>query len=300
MLAQKNEIIADLVMKEGNLPTGHQYTQRTGLPTIYFRLLNQGVPNSKSTTAQVTEQAAILEGRSADRSRPGDAERQLGRVAPVGDQALLRGVRGEGRDHDLLRQRGHGPEQFTGLSTRYSSLSAGNGGNIVDAGGTGSDNSSIWMIGHGDGFHGIYPKGSKAGLQHEDLGPAGRVRRVRLVEQPLPRVHGLVPVEARHRAARLEERRPHREPRHLQPGRAVGPGEHQNALDQGGNRIQTKQGVKIYMNRTIAAVLRDRAGGGQGRRRAHLRERRRPAGRDVARDGIRTVDSLLETEARVV
>jgi hypothetical protein len=72
---------------------------------------------------------------------------------------------------------GTDPEQFTGLSTRYSSLSAGNGGNIVDAGGTGSDNSSIWMIGHGEGFHGIYPKGSKAGLQHEDLGAAGRVRR---------------------------------------------------------------------------------------------------------------------------
>ena len=29
---------------------------RTGLPTVYWRALNQGIPNSKSTTAQVVGQ----------------------------------------------------------------------------------------------------------------------------------------------------------------------------------------------------------------------------------------------------
>jgi hypothetical protein len=198
---------------------------------------------------------------------------------------------------------GTDPEQFTGLSTRYSSLSAGNGGNIVDAGGTGSDNASIWMIGHGEGFHGIYPKGSMSGLQHEDgRWDAGRHRgRVRLVEQPLPRLRRLVPVEDRDRAARLEERRSHREPRHLQPRRAVVPGNITNQLIKAVNRIQTKQGVKIYMNRTIAQYFEVeqyaavKGGGGltyenvDGRPVAHWRGM-----------PIRIVDALLETEARVV
>ena len=63
------------------------------------------------------------------------------------------------------------PEEFTGLSVRYSSLSANNAQNVIDASGTGSDNSSIWLIcWGGQTLHGIFPKGSKAGLQHEDKG----------------------------------------------------------------------------------------------------------------------------------
>ena len=63
------------------------------------------------------------------------------------------------------------PEEFTGLSVRYSSLSAANAQNIVVGGGAGSDNSSMWLICWGEQtVCGIFPKGSQAGLYHEDLG----------------------------------------------------------------------------------------------------------------------------------
>jgi hypothetical protein len=63
------------------------------------------------------------------------------------------------------------PERFTGLGPRFSSLSASNGVNIVDAGGTGSTNTSMWLVGWGQNTcHGLFPKGSKAGLQVRDLG----------------------------------------------------------------------------------------------------------------------------------
>jgi len=64
------------------------------------------------------------------------------------------------------------PEKFQGLSPRYSDLSAANGTrNIIDAGGTGSDNRSIWLIVSGPNtIFGITPKGLPTGLQHEDLG----------------------------------------------------------------------------------------------------------------------------------
>src|SRR5689334_4876475 len=62
LLAQSNEILQDMVWKPGNLPTGNRTTVITGLPTVYFRRLNEGVPLSKSTAAQIDDAAAMLEG----------------------------------------------------------------------------------------------------------------------------------------------------------------------------------------------------------------------------------------------
>lgn len=63
MLAQSNEIIQDMVFLESNMPMAHRTTIRTGLPTVAWRLINQGVQPSKSTTAQVDESIGILEAR---------------------------------------------------------------------------------------------------------------------------------------------------------------------------------------------------------------------------------------------
>ena len=62
VLSQSNEVLDDMLFKEGNLPTGEQTTIRTGLPNVFYRLINQGTPKSKSTTAQITENAAIFSG----------------------------------------------------------------------------------------------------------------------------------------------------------------------------------------------------------------------------------------------
>jgi hypothetical protein len=63
------------------------------------------------------------------------------------------------------------PERFMGLAPRFNSLSAENGQNIISAGGAGADNTSIWLVVWGKKtVHGLYPKGSKAGLQMRDLG----------------------------------------------------------------------------------------------------------------------------------
>jgi len=63
------------------------------------------------------------------------------------------------------------PQKFMRLSPRYSSLSAENKRNIIDAEGTGDDNTSIWLLVWGPNtLHSIFPKGSAAGLQQRDLG----------------------------------------------------------------------------------------------------------------------------------
>ena len=61
LLAQTNEILTDMLWKEGNLPTGERTTIRTGLPTVYWRSINQGTQPSKSTTAQIDESCGMLD-----------------------------------------------------------------------------------------------------------------------------------------------------------------------------------------------------------------------------------------------
>jgi hypothetical protein len=65
------------------------------------------------------------------------------------------------------------PEAFTGFGARFNDQAAENGGNIITSADTpdGSDNTSIYLVVWGPNtVHGIYPKGSKAGLNMEDKG----------------------------------------------------------------------------------------------------------------------------------
>jgi hypothetical protein len=172
LLSQTNEILLDMRWLEGNLPTGHRTTVRTGLPTVAWRLLNQGVSPSKSTTAQIDEQCGMLEAWSeVDK----DLAMLNGDVAAFRlseARAFLEAMNQEMAQTLFYGNAGLAPEEFTGLSPRYSALSgAGNSANVLSAGGSGSDNSSIWLIVWGENsVHGIFPKGSKAGLLHEDFG----------------------------------------------------------------------------------------------------------------------------------
>lgn len=171
LLNQSNEILLDMKWKEGNLPTGHRTTVRTGLPTAAWRLLNQGVQPSKSTTAQIDEGCAMLEAWS-------EVDKDLAELNGNTSQFRLSEAMAfiEGMNQTMATALFYGnssvaAEQFNGLSVRYSSLSGGTAQNIISAAGSGSDNSSIWLVGWGDqSIYGIFPKGSKAGLIHDDLG----------------------------------------------------------------------------------------------------------------------------------
>lgn len=170
LLSQTNSILDDMLWREGNLPTGHRITQRTGLPTVYWRLINQGVAGSKSTTAQVDEQCGMLESWSEVDKDEAELNGNVNAYRLSEAQAFLEAMNQE-MAQTLFYGSATNPEEFVGFANRYSSTSAGNGQNILDAGGTGADNSSVWLVGWGDNTCcGIFPKGSKAGIMHEDLG----------------------------------------------------------------------------------------------------------------------------------
>lgn len=171
ILNANNQVLNDLTFVEGNLPTGHRTTIRTGLPTPTWRKLYGGVQPTKSTTVQVTDACGMLEAYAEVDKALADLNGNTAAFRLSEDAAHIEAMSQEMASTLFYGNEGTQPEAFTGLAPRYNSRSAQNAGNIIDAGGTGSDNTSIWLCvwGPQTGF-GVYPKGSTAGLQMHDKG----------------------------------------------------------------------------------------------------------------------------------
>jgi hypothetical protein len=174
ILSQTNEILQDMLVGEGNLPTGDKTVIRTGLPTATWRLLNTGIAPTKSTTAPITFTCGNLE---AESQLDVDVAKLNGDTADFRlseARAFIQGMNQQMAAALMYGNQTTNPERFTGLSPLYSTVStstAQTAYNVIDAGGTGSDNTSIWFVTWGqDTTKGIFPKGSMAGLQHQDMG----------------------------------------------------------------------------------------------------------------------------------
>jgi hypothetical protein len=173
MLSQTNEVLMDMVWKEGNLPTGERYTVRNSLPTVTWRKFNEGVAVSKSTTAQVTEGCALLEAWSEIDKELADLGGNPGAVRISEASAFLQSMSIECASKVFDGNVGLVPETFTGLGPRFASTTGTTGDNVIlggsEAGQT--DNMSIYLVGWGpETVYGFYPKGTKAGLEHVDHG----------------------------------------------------------------------------------------------------------------------------------
>jgi hypothetical protein len=173
LLEQTNEMLADMLWREGNLPTGHRTTVRTGLPSVFWRLLNQGVSPSKSTTAQIDEATGMLEAWSEVDVDLAMLNGNVSSFRLSEAKAFLEAMNQEMQSTIIYGNGGLAPEEFTGLAVRYSDLTAESGDNIIVGGGDDghTDLTSIWLVAWGEEtVCGIFPKGSKAGLQHNDYG----------------------------------------------------------------------------------------------------------------------------------
>lgn len=171
ILNDTNEILQDMTFIEGNLPTGHKTTIRSGLPSATWRLLNYGVQPSKSRTVQVTDNCGMLEAYAEIDKALADLNGNTAEFRLSEDKAFIEAMNQAMATSLIYGNTSTDPEKFMGLAPRYNLTTAENGGNIINAGGTGSDNTSIWLVVWGPNtVHGIYPKGSKAGLTHTDKG----------------------------------------------------------------------------------------------------------------------------------
>jgi hypothetical protein len=173
LLAQSNEIMYDMTYIEGNLPTGHMIVQQTGLPTTYLRQANQAVQVSRGQTSQIEEGMAIFE-------------------TWMEIDHLIRDLHGDAGQFMFEQSRGYfesmiqrfcksffygdpsvDARDFLGLAPRYSTVTgtnAANAQNVLDGGGTGSVNTSIWLLTFGPtALSMFYPKGSAAGIKHQSF-----------------------------------------------------------------------------------------------------------------------------------
>src|SRR5215475_16103689 len=169
LLSQTNEILEDMLVVEGNLPTGHKTTVRTGIPQATSRLLNQGVPNAKSTTAQIVDTVGNLETYAVIDKDIADLNGNTAEFRLSEVRAFLEGMSQQVAQVMIYGNQFLNPERFTGFAPRYSTKNTANSqtaNNVLDGGGTASTNTSIWIVVWGsDTCHATFPKGKMTGLQ---------------------------------------------------------------------------------------------------------------------------------------
>jgi len=174
LLSQTNGILEYMPVFEGNLDTGERTTIRTGVPQGTWRKFNQGTQPVNADESQVEFRCGMLQTRMiADvrlvsmASDPGAYRADRLRIAMEGlNQKLAYSMFYESETTT--------PEAITGLGAYYNTTNtstANSAENVIDAGGTGTDNQSIWLIGGGrEATSLIYPRRSKAGMNHTDRG----------------------------------------------------------------------------------------------------------------------------------
>lgn len=175
VLTQNNDILLDIPYFEGNLPVGHRTTIRTGLPKAYWKRMNQGVPSSYSSVAQVEETCGICEARSRIDVDTVNLNGQDANFRRSEDKAFIESMNQTMVDTLFYGDSRNTGDGFIGLSPRYCTLDPKKAllaKNVIDCGGTADKRlTSIWIIGWGENtIFGFYPKGTAVGLQVKDKG----------------------------------------------------------------------------------------------------------------------------------
>jgi hypothetical protein len=168
ILERSTPFLRDMMFIEGNLTTGYKSALRTELPASTFVKYYQGIAATKGRRQTITfgstRQRQVAE-MDADLLKLDNNEN----IAMM--DSAVEHIMGMGQDaeDELIYGTAANPERIVGLAATYNSLSTDEnniGFNVIDGGGSGSDNASMWFIYWGKGgIHGFYPKGSTAGIQ---------------------------------------------------------------------------------------------------------------------------------------
>ena len=119
ILNETNEILDDMVWVEGNLPTGHRTSIRSGLPTPTWRKLYGGVQPNKATNVQVTDTTGMLEAYAEIDKALADLNGNTSAFRMSEDRAHIEGMSQEFSDTLIYGNEGTTPEEFTGFAPRF-------------------------------------------------------------------------------------------------------------------------------------------------------------------------------------
>jgi hypothetical protein len=174
MLSQHLSLYKNMPFEKANERTAHMFVFRTSIPNGSWRMYNMGVPSSKSTTAKARVSLGMLEDYSVVDRALAEHTGNVEKFRRSEDVAFLEGM-GQTIEQTLIYGNTvTNPAGFQGLSTFYNTINtnnAQNAANVFNGGGTGTSNTSIWMLGLGPNkIYCVYPEGSAAGLDFEDKG----------------------------------------------------------------------------------------------------------------------------------
>lgn len=181
ILDETNPILEDMPFYEANETTSHTHTVDASIPEGTWRRLNYGIRPKKGTTAQVSDTIGLLEQRSEVDVVLARMSRDVAQYRLNEDRRVIEGLNQQLADMLFFGDPAVTPEGYLGLQPRYDNLGqpagkpAGNThgmDHVLSAGGSTADSqSSIYLVGWGENsVFGIFPKGSTAGLENQDLG----------------------------------------------------------------------------------------------------------------------------------
>lgn len=313
VLLLENPMLNDIPYTEMNGGTIHTEDIRSGLPAIYYRKANQAIPPSKSTTEERTFSAAHFESKSQIDQKVA-SRGGTDRIAYNRWNQAKGHIQAHANEHSNLLIYGSPVDssmKTPGLMDIYSTLNTGveTSKQIIDAGGTASDNTSILLVHWGeDSIFGVYPAGTSAGLKRTDHSAGGKLVQIYALdtngnpgtfwgyEEQFEIDHGLVVKDYR-QAARIANI----DVLNLKSG--VGAADILDLMISAAYRIHKASNGKgvWYVNRTIEGFLHKQAltkvGAGAGLTFDNFEGRKvlMFLGRPVRRS-----DSLLNSESRVV
>ena len=172
VLNKKNDILDSYCMIESNQSLSHKGVIRQSLPQPAWRQFNKGTAPLKGQVRQVEFGAGIIETLS-------QVDEELVNLSsdPGGFRLAQSAPHIEAISQLLAQTIVYGDtkvnaDRFAGWASVWNSPSdALVGSNVLSAGGSGSDNTSMYLIcSSPETVCGFYPKGTKAGIEHNDLG----------------------------------------------------------------------------------------------------------------------------------
>lgn len=168
LMDASNTILDDVLWREATDYDGHRTTIRTGLPKVYWRRLYKGIPVSKSEISSIKDPVGMLEGRSVLDVKLLEIHNSQAKAYRESEtRAFTEAMRQELAQAIFYGSIQGNPDGIHGLDPRYAFKDSPQ---VIDAGGTGPNCTSMWGIVWGDNeVSGIFPKDSIAGLKHKTI-----------------------------------------------------------------------------------------------------------------------------------
>lgn len=174
MLSQNNGILEDTLTVECQSGNAFEYTQVVKLPSPTRRIYNQGIPSTLGGVAKLVATCSEYADWAKYDKSLAELGGTLGELRTQEDALHMEGMSQQVASDLFYANRTTDPTQFMGLANIYNTVSTATSNianNVIDCGGTGSVNTSMWLVYWGPKkIHTIFPKGTTAGMQHRDMG----------------------------------------------------------------------------------------------------------------------------------